>query len=618
MHDITHRHNLTYLVVIVVFFAGILALSVYLYHWQVEKAKSQEYEFFQSSLSEKIQVLIQEKKNTTQALAIALSSPIDFRKALIERDETVRERLKVFGQRFRDLTEYKDIWIQLIDANGVSFARSWTDKHGDSLAEVRQDVASILKQPRRISAFSVGKFALTFKSIEPLFDEKGKFIGMIDVISQVNSIDNALLQSKGTRSVVLVDKRYLSQLTNAYTQKFIGDYYVANMGARQEDMNLVHEVGVNALISAKSYSIANNTLIVPRPILDIHGRVMANWVTLKPLSTFSFPHMKTTQRQLILIFAFIIMLLFFLVVMSYLKRKVDFEKKLFFEVFNSSSEIVYLTDRRQLLFANKRFFDTFNSFHNLEEFHKVYGCVCEMFMEEEGYLQQYMNGVFWYDYIMENKDKSHYAKVMVQGKEHIFRVKAGEVSSAFGKQYVSILMSDITEEERYKSELEHLIVHDELTGVYNRHFFNQYLSEEINRHQRYQTQFSMAVIDVDHFKRINDQYGHDVGDMVLVNISNTLGRLVRDSDVLCRVGGEEFVLMMPETRLKDAEKVVEKLRKAVESITHSDVPETQTISVGVTELTHWDTSQSLYKRADQLLYKAKDSGRNQVVSSHSS
>lgn len=614
MQHIIQKNNRTFILMTILFFTIMAFLAVTLYQWQIEKAKSQEFEFFQSSLDEKIEVLIEEKKNTLQAIGLALSSPIDFHQALLNKDVTVRAKLKALSARFKDLSAYKDIWIQLIDAEGNSLARSWTDKHGDNLVGARKEIASMLRNPRSMNTLSVGKFALTFKSMEPLYDEQHRLIGILDVISQVNSIEQVLLKSKGARSIVLVDKRFRHQLKNPYTGKFVGDYYVANMNANPSDMLLVKQLGADDLIDEHGYQVFEDTLIVSHPILDVQGDVMANWLTLESLKNFNFVNMQKTQRQIILIFAFIILLLLFLVVMIYLKRQVDFEKKLFFEVFNSSSEIVYLTDRKRLLYANKRFFDTFN-FKTLEEFHTIHSCVCEMFVKEEGFLEELMGQAFWYDYVSAHPELSHYAKIIIDGKAHVFQVKASEISNAFGKEYISILMSDITEEEDYKSKLEHLIIHDELTGIYNRHYFNQYLEEEIYRHQRYQSPFSILAIDIDLFKRVNDQYGHDVGDLVLINIANTMKSLIRESDVLCRIGGEEFVVMMPETSLKNASKVAEKLREGVASVTSAEVPESLTISIGLTELTHWDSAQSFYKRADKLLYLAKDSGRNQVVAS---
>lgn len=193
-----------------------------------------------------------------------------------------------------------------------------------------------------------------------------------------------------------------------------------------------------------------------------------------------------------------------------------------------------------------------------------------------------------------------------------FKVKVNTIRNRFGNDYISVLMTDITGEVRYKEKLEHLIVHDELTGVYNRHFFNEVLDEEIKRAQRYQSPFSLISFDVDHFKSVNDDFGHDIGDQVLKKLATEVAQSLRETDKLCRIGGEEFCVLMPETELAEAEYTAERLRLAVQAISYSDVTRPVTISLGVTKLNRWDNSATLYKRADVALYKAKDKGRNRV------
>ena len=175
-----------------------LPIIYFLYQWQIETARNQEFQFYKANLTEKVDVLIQEKQSTTHALAVAMTSPPNFKQALLNNDKSIQKELEHYSQRLKTLTKYKGVWIQLIDANGISIARSWTKNHGDDLSKIRQDVASLIQEPRRMNNFSVGKFALTFKSMVPLFDDNNKFIGMVDVISQVNSIDNALEKPTGS------------------------------------------------------------------------------------------------------------------------------------------------------------------------------------------------------------------------------------------------------------------------------------------------------------------------------------------------------------------------------------------------------------------------------------
>lgn len=157
---------------------------------------------------------------------------------------------------------------------------------------------------------------------------------------------------------------------------------------------------------------------------------------------------------------------------------------------------------------------------------------------------------------------------------------------------------------------------DPLTGALNRRAFEKRIKEEISRLIRYNRNFSMLIFDVDHFKRVNDTYGHGVGDQCLKLIVEQTRPLLRDMDMLARYGGEEFVVILPETDRPGAAIVAEKLRAAVEQIEldHQASTVTVTVSIGVSATRLTDkTPGDLFGRVDMALYAAKKAGRNQVV-----
>lgn len=156
---------------------------------------------------------------------------------------------------------------------------------------------------------------------------------------------------------------------------------------------------------------------------------------------------------------------------------------------------------------------------------------------------------------------------------------------------------------------------DGMTGLFNHRYFQETLSREISRAQRYGDTLALLYMDIDHFKKFNDTYGHQVGDEVLKIVSRTIRRNLRDSDIPCRYGGEELVAILPGTDLKGGSIAAEKIRKAVQSL---DLPVNGktvkiTISVGVASYPINATDkQSLIEAADEALYLAKEGGRNQV------
>ncbi|EDP74082.1 GGDEF domain-containing protein [Hydrogenivirga sp. 128-5-R1-1] len=169
---------------------------------------------------------------------------------------------------------------------------------------------------------------------------------------------------------------------------------------------------------------------------------------------------------------------------------------------------------------------------------------------------------------------------------------------------VYIFLKDL-EKFRYLSET------DRLTGLYNKGKFNEVLQREIQRAKRYKRPLSLIIFDIDHFKKINDTYGHKVGDEVLKALAKLIKKNIRKTDFAARWGGEEFVILAPETNVEGAKKLAEKLRQAVETYKFPTVGKV-TISLGVAQLEPDEKPEDFIVRADMALYKAKEGGRNRV------
>ena len=163
------------------------------------------------------------------------------------------------------------------------------------------------------------------------------------------------------------------------------------------------------------------------------------------------------------------------------------------------------------------------------------------------------------------------------------------------------------------SKLDALYKTDRLTGVFNRHMLDGEMERELARAVRYDSPFSVIILDIDHFKKVNDIYGHHVGDTVLVAISSLLSGNVRETDVVGRWGGEEFLIICPEATIEGATRLAEKLRLKVEGFKFEPVKYAVTASFGVASFVKGESSEELIKRADRALYKAKEISRNCVV-----
>ncbi|MCB1806614.1 MAG: diguanylate cyclase, partial [Candidatus Competibacteraceae bacterium] len=177
------------------------------------------------------------------------------------------------------------------------------------------------------------------------------------------------------------------------------------------------------------------------------------------------------------------------------------------------------------------------------------------------------------------------------------------------------VLVDVTERKRLEAELIRLARVDTLTGTWNRGYFVTLLDVEIKRARRHQTPLSILLCDIDHFKRINDSYGHPAGDSALCHFVAAAQKILRESNYLGRWGGEEFVVVLPETPLAGAKQAAERLRQhiATLSVVQGVHCFSFTVSIGIGVLRETDTVDTIIARADQALYTAKDSGRNRVI-----
>ncbi len=202
------------------------------------------------------------------------------------------------------------------------------------------------------------------------------------------------------------------------------------------------------------------------------------------------------------------------------------------------------------------------------------------------------------------------------GLEDVVLLTVGVMLSLYGAD--TIHKSVLPSEERLRSlqaeneELWNLSFRDTLTGLYNRRYIQQIATHLLVRAVRYREQLHVLMIDIDHFKRVNDKLGHAVGDDVLKGIAQTIQATIRTSDTVARYGGEEFIVYMVKSDPETTQFIANRIRDGVAAIRFPEVPWSVTISIGVAGLQDGDSVESLVERADQFLYVSKHRGRNRV------
>lgn len=279
---------------------------------------------------------------------------------------------------------------------------------------------------------------------------------------------------------------------------------------------------------------------------------------------------------------------------------------------NSIGAFIYTKDLEgRYTYANQPTLDLFG-----KDLPAIYGCVDrdffkqytpeEEFREEMHALSQGQTIEKEYTSTLKNADDVHTYLVI---KKPLVD-KDGIMTGYCG------ISTDISEIHRLKQKLLQQSITDELTGLYNRRYFFEVLKKELNRTKRHQLECSLLLLDIDLFKRINDQHGHPSGDSILQQIAQTLKYDIRQEDTLARLGGEEFVILLPETSQVKAYDVAERIRIRVAESNMTgtlNTPIDVTVSIGLATSISGDAdAYQLYSLADSRLYQAKDSGRNQV------
>ena len=283
-------------------------------------------------------------------------------------------------------------------------------------------------------------------------------------------------------------------------------------------------------------------------------------------------------------------------------------------IINADTHMLAVTDLNTISFSNKTF-KNFMNFDDVNEFNNTHDKFIDIFLEQENYLHKGMlkeNETF--TELMFKTDPTK-RNVMIfdfhNFKPRAFYFTLTPIDIENGKNIYLATFIDISYMTLKNVAITHKAYYDNLTNIYNRNKIDEVLHDLIAKANRYENIFSIILIDIDHFKKFNDTYGHLIGDEVLVLLATTINKITRDTDTFARWGGEEFLLILPHTTKENSIIVAEHFRKNVEKMLHNKAGKI-TASFGITEYEKGDTEQSMYEKCDKALYRAKENGRNRV------
>jgi len=288
-------------------------------------------------------------------------------------------------------------------------------------------------------------------------------------------------------------------------------------------------------------------------------------------------------------------------------RLLEQEKEYAQNILDLQKNIILVTDGISALNVNKALLE-FYDINSILLFNEKHKCVCTTFIKEDGYfsLDLVDENSLWIDEVIKLSVKEDVlVKISKNDNEYIFNLKA----ITFKNQYI-VTLTDITQITELSLEYKHEANYDALTQIYNRNMFHRLIDKKIALAKLQKRSFVFIILDIDFFKKVNDTYGHLVGDTILKQMANIINKHIRGNDIFARWGGEEFVLAFDVDIDKGVE-IANSLRTHI-SDEKFDMVEKITCSFGITEFREDDKLDCMILRADDALYIAKDTGRDKV------
>lgn len=500
------------------------------------------------------------------------------------------------------------ILLQFHAANGHSIVRMHRkNEFGDDIASKRPMLRATHATKRIHTGFEGGIQGIAYRVVIPVFD-KETYLGAIEFGVSTDFIINKLKNLVSTDAVLMIHQSKIAAADAQMYKKGIGEFRFAQENV--PNMSLIERyTRENRQLDPKIISIGTQNYEI-NPIFlydDSHetvGAVLCIQDITGSYQNFFETFLKSSMLAVVMSFLF---LTFFEYAFGKLLNKIRFQDEYIRTILNSQKNIILVSDGKDIVFANQAFLSFFD-YTTLDDFKKIHRCICDFFdqSDSEHYLQPVMENLIWTEYILKYPGQEHKAKITLDTKMSIFSVNA-EMMQFEGETRYVVVFTDIT-------RLNELATLDSLTRIPNRFQFNKAYEYSFNMSNRTGRPLALILLDIDKFKNVNDEFGHLVGDDILKALSGFIRRHIRKSDVFARWGGEEFVILLPDTSLESAAVMADSLRLKIAAHTFVFVKQL-TCSMGVVEYNPPETEDELIARADANLYRAKNEGRNRVIAS---
>ncbi|MGE4501061.1 MAG: EAL domain-containing protein [Hydrogenovibrio sp.] len=612
---------------------SILLASIHVYtDKRADEIAHEKYQNKANEIDNLVSTLIQSQKDKMTFIALSLAQDSQLKEALLNPNVQLsyRDYLKTLSQH----SDLKHLWLHIVDKTGHSIYRSWTNKRGDIVLDKRRDLQKMLQKPRVIETISVGLFDMTFKSSVPIYD-KDRFLGVFEVIGKFNSIVEKL-KNRHIESVLLVDKRYRQQIKFPFSKRFLDGYYLVNGQASETNLQQVTRHALLAYSKNHHYYVdtAQQQLITFYKLPNINGEPMGHFFFFYPLNRIEAGVQEIKPFNLytytILVYLFLLVGYFYWANKNHtreifnfnrqLAEKVDqktqqlsIQKQFLQNVIDGVSDAVTVYDSTLSTSLMNRAANTLpelkfsqNQLNSSEATLETYPAALKLASQsfESG---QPHKAVLYY---LDNQFKKHYVELTTTPIKN----SQNEITSIIQLGHEITNYLDIQEQlQQQKNDLDFIAYHDPLTDLPNRILFLDRLNQAINQAQRNNEKIALLFIDLDRFKEINDSFGHNSGDEVLIVCAERLQNCIRKIDTVARLGGDEFTILLDALKSNNViinivEKIINRLSAPIylgDDVFHV------TASIGISLFpTDGQDAQQLLKNADAAMYKAKDDGKN--------
>lgn len=504
--------------------------------------------------------------------------------------------------------------------------------YGDDLTRVRPMVDWVNKNNKAMEGFANGVFFNDFRFVFPLTEYKQQgakeyHIGSVEVSFSPYAIIKEFVKDSKTKAGFIVNSNLLTYNTSLeekenYRQSIFQDFShekrvckqlknisksLVNTNIKEEDIQLVQQ----RILEGKIFSIIakdNMSYYTFIPITNpLSHKVLATIIIQKQTNELNNRYERSVFQFFLGLIAIILFLLF--IYREYIsKRKLKELSTKTRQILDTQDSIVIITDSKKLLDVNKRFL-TFFDITQEEALSKKDYCICKNFIQKEYYFSSKDENANWVEDIMKlNQNERIVLMLDTHGIEHSFSVSI----SKYAQENFILTFNDITYTIEEQLKLKQKVLQDKLTGAYNREFFYQNINFLIQSCKNKGNKLGLLMFDIDHFKKINDTYGHNRGDEVLVKLSECVQNSIRTNDFFIRWGGEEFILLVCVKSNKESFKVAELLRHKIETLEFQEFTQV-TCSFGAIVINEMQDITENIERVDKALYKAKETGRNRVI-----